>query len=246
MNLDVGITLPRLGLGTVAFGRDWGLKYARPTRLPSDAELDRLLATALELGVTLLDTAPAYGSSEERLGRLLQPWPGRFLLGTKAGESSTPTGSSHDFSAASIRASVERSLRRLKVDCVDFVFLHSSGDDRAALGGLETLLELREQGKLRVAGVSSKTVAGGLEALARGAALMLAYNPLDRSQQPVLDAASGRVPVLIKKPLASGHWTLRHPPADALSFAADHPAVSSVIVGTTDPEHLKTNAEAVL
>ena len=89
MNSNANIPLPRLGLGTVAFGRDWGLKYARRARLPSDAELDQLLGTALDLGVTLLDTAPAYGTSEERLGQLLRQWPGRFLLSTKVGETST-------------------------------------------------------------------------------------------------------------------------------------------------------------
>ena len=199
MNSNANIPLPRLGLGTVAFGRNWGLKYARRARLPSDAELDQLLGTALDLGVTLLDTAPAYGTSEERLGQLLRQWPGRFLLSTKVGETSTPAGSSFDFSPTAIRASVERSLRRLQVERLDFVFLHSNGDDEAALAGLETLCELRDEGKLGQPGLSSKTVTGGLAALDRDAALMLTYNPVDRSQEPVLNAAVGRVPVLINR-----------------------------------------------
>ena len=73
---------------------------------------------------------------------------------------------------------------------------------------------------------------------------MLTYNPIERSQEPVLDAAVGRVPVLIKKPLASGHWTLEHAPADALTFVAAHPAVGTVIVGTVNPEHLRANVAA--
>ena len=66
-----GIETSLLGLGTVKFGRTRGLKYPEPFSLPSDAEARRLLDTARDLGVNFVDTAPAYGASEERLGELL-------------------------------------------------------------------------------------------------------------------------------------------------------------------------------
>ncbi|MEM6794618.1 MAG: aldo/keto reductase [Acidobacteriota bacterium] len=242
-----GMTLPLLGLGTVAFGRDWGLKYPGSSPgLPADRRLDRLLGVAQELGVTLLDTAPAYGSSEERLGRLLASRRGVFQISTKVGEASTPRGSRYDFRPAAIRSSVERSLRRLRVETLDLVFLHSSGDDPGALAGLEALSRLREEGKLRIAGASTKTVEGGLAALERGAALMLSYSSRDRSQLPVLDRAAGRAAVLIKKPLDSGHGLRESSPAEALRDAASAAAVLSVLVGTTDPEHLRANAIALM
>ncbi len=240
------LDLPLLGLGTVAFGRLWGLKYRhQPTVLPSDLELETLLATAEEVGVNLLDTAPAYGDSELRLGRLLQhraSSSNRFLLATKVGEISTPEGSSWDFRPATVRASVERSLRRLGVDVLDLILLHSSGDDDAALLALDTLLELRHQGLVRAVGASTKTLDGGLRTINEADVVMLDYSLNNPAQRPVLDAALGCAGVLIKKPLASGHSSN---PDAALRFAASHPAVSSVIVGTTNPEHLRANAAAI-
>ena len=74
-----------LGLGTVKFGRNQGVKYPHAFALPSDGEIRNLLDLAWDLGINLLDTAPAYGSSEERLGQLLdhsQDW----IIVTKVGE----------------------------------------------------------------------------------------------------------------------------------------------------------------
>ncbi|MEM9557100.1 MAG: aldo/keto reductase [Acidobacteriota bacterium] len=237
----------RLALGTLAFGRTWGLKYPRPVVLPSDAELDRLLGVAAELGVDLLDTAPAYGTAEQRLGQRLHHHRGAFRLATKAGEESTPDKGSHfDFRPEALRRSVERSLRRLRVDCLDIVFLHAGADDHEALEGVETLRRLQEEGALRQVGASTKSVDGGLAAVAVCDVVMLAYNPIDRSQEPVLDAAAARgVGVLVKKPLASGHWATKRSAAEALTFAARPPAVSHVVVGTTSAEHLRSNAAAL-
>lgn len=69
-----GIVVSPLGLGTVALGRAEGLKYPRPVRIPTDEDALELLSRARAVGVNLIDTAPAYGLAEERLGSLL---PGR-------------------------------------------------------------------------------------------------------------------------------------------------------------------------
>ena len=67
-----GLRVSPLGLGTVKFGRNRGVKYPRTFELPTDRAILNLLETAWESGINLLDTAPAYGASEERLGRLLK------------------------------------------------------------------------------------------------------------------------------------------------------------------------------
>jgi aryl-alcohol dehydrogenase-like predicted oxidoreductase len=99
--------------------------------------------------MNLLDTAPAYGESEERLGRLLRRCRRDWVIVTKVGEEFQDGKSRFDFSAAATRASVERSLRRLGVDALDAVLIHSSGDDLHILereGVLPVLLDLQRGG----------------------------------------------------------------------------------------------------
>ena len=99
--------------------------------------MKQLLETAAELGVNLLDTAPAYGNSEERLGSLFRDQIRKrrsdWVLCSKAGEEFSAGESRFDFSANAITASVERSLQRLGTDYLDVVLVHSSGDDERLL-----------------------------------------------------------------------------------------------------------------
>src|SRR5690606_24883839 len=69
---STGLTVSPLGLGTVKIGRNQGVKYPSGFELPTDQQVRGLLAQARDLGINLLDTAPAYGLSEQRLGPLLQ------------------------------------------------------------------------------------------------------------------------------------------------------------------------------
>ena len=107
-----GLRVSPIGLGTTKLGRTQALKYPEPFELPSDDQIRELLATAREFGVNLIDTAPAYGTSEERLGALL-PNRSDWVIVTKAGEEFVDGPSHFDFSPAAITRSVERSLQRL-------------------------------------------------------------------------------------------------------------------------------------
>ena len=91
-----GIMVSCLGLGTVKFGRNQEVKYPRNFSLPSDNMILNLLDQAEDLGINFLDTAPAYGSSEQRIGRLLtlrQDW----IICTKVGEEFVTGKSFFDF-----------------------------------------------------------------------------------------------------------------------------------------------------
>jgi aryl-alcohol dehydrogenase-like predicted oxidoreductase len=81
-----GLSVSVLALGTVKIGRDRGVKYPVPFTIPDDDAVIELLNTAADLGINLIDTAPAYGNSEERIGRLLPQVRGDFLISTKVGE----------------------------------------------------------------------------------------------------------------------------------------------------------------
>ncbi len=240
---DMRVSL--LGLGTVKLGRNQGVRYAAPFDLPSDGDARRLLDAARSLGVNLLDTAPAYGSSEARLGRLLAGRRQDWTLVTKAGESFDGKRSRFDFTPEAIGQSIRRSCQRLCTDHIDLLLLHSNGEREAAMAqgeSLACLMQCKQQGLIRAAGVSVKTPTGARAAAAAGAdAVMLTCDP-ERSEDLGLiqELAAAGCGVLVKKALDGG----RQRP-ERLAPIAAQPGVSSIVVGTLNPRHLKENADVL-
>lgn len=247
-----GIEISVLGLGTVKFGRNQGVKYPDGFELPDDKALLHLLDTAEDAGINFLDTAPAYGISEERLGKLLHGRRQHWVISTKAGEEFQDGKSHFDFSAIAITRSIERSLRRLQTDYLDLVLIHSSGEDEKIIqedGVFDTLSRLKEQGKIRSFGMSTKTLAGGLLAAEQSDVVMMTYYPGYTDELPVIShARKYRKGILIKKALASGHLHLlpgEDPVASSLQFVLSEPGVTSIVIGTINADHLRHNAGAI-
>lgn len=244
----LGINVSPLGLGTVKLGRDQGVKYPNGFTIPDDVEARMLLKLARDLGINLIDTAPAYGRSEERLGPLLRGQRKDWVIVSKVGEEFEAGRSRHDFSAAHTRLSVERSLQRLETDFIDLVLVHSDGNDLHVLNDCavyQTLDALKREGKIRGFGFSGKTVEGGLLALQDGDCAMVTYNLNEQGEKPVLDyAAAHGKGVLVKKALASGHVCLSSgvdPVRASFELLFEHPGVTGAIVGTINPLHLAHN-----
>ncbi|QOJ17994.1 MAG: aldo/keto reductase [Phycisphaeraceae bacterium] len=240
-----GLSVSPIGFGAFKIGRNVGTKYAASYDLPDDAAAERLLHGVLDLGVNLIDTAPAYGLSEERIGRFLSRRRDEFVLSTKAGEEFSPeTGSRYDFSRGAIEASVERSRFRLRADVLDLVFIHSDGRDREIIehsGAVDALRALKDRGVIRAIGFSGKTVDGARLAIAWADAIMVTYHVNDRSHESVIaEAASRGVGVVVKKGLASGMLT----PDRAIPFVLGNPAVHSMVVGGLNLNHLRDNCRA--
>lgn len=160
-----GLRVTRLGLGSAPLG---GL--FNPV---SDADAERTVERAYELGLRFFDTAPLYGSglAERRMGRVLRQYPrDSYVLATKAGrlirQGAPPEPGQHyhgapqgmepvfDFSAEGVRTSVRESLERLGLDRVDVVHLHDPDDhyEQALTEGYPVLAELRGQGAIRAVG----------------------------------------------------------------------------------------------
>jgi len=246
---DTGLLVSALGLGTVKLGRDEGVKYPAAYTLPDPASARELLALAQDLGVNFLDTAPAYGSSEERLGELLRGQRQRWVIASKVGEIFDGGVSQFDFSPVAVRASVHRSLRRLQTDWLDLVLIHSNGRDADILthsGALEALRDLQLEGLVHSVGISTKTVEGGMQAARCVDVVMATLNPSHLQEWPVFEAcARSGCAVLVKKALASGHGAVGAGAVSAaLSLALSAPAVASVVVGTIQPVHLRANVAA--
>ncbi len=236
-----GLSVTPIGFGAFKIGRNEKTKYAQAYALPDDRTVDRLLNGILDQGIGYVDTAPAYGLSEERIGRLIGHRRKEFILSTKAGEAFENGRSRYDFSAAGIRASVERSLRRLQTDVLDIVFSHSNGDDIAiqqTTDAVTTLGDLKRQGLVRAIGLSGKTVEGALLALEWADAIMVEYHVGDQSHAAAIAAAGERgVGVVVKKGLASG----KLPAAEAIGFVLRNTGVTSLVIGGLNLEHLRAN-----
>jgi aryl-alcohol dehydrogenase-like predicted oxidoreductase len=255
-----GLSVSTVGLGAVKLGRNQGVRYPSGFELPTDDEAAAMLRAASDLGINLIDTAPAYGTSEERLGALMAShgWFGgrdRWVISTKVGEEFDGERSRFDFSPEGVQASVHRSLHRLRVDVLDIVLIHSSGEDEEILrrsGAVQALAELRRQGLVRFIGISSKTLSGGVLALDVSLdVLMLTLNAVESDQLPVvLEAGRRGAGVLIKKGLASGHAAVKPGQGGdavraAMGYIFDHAggAFSSIVVGTINTAHLRHNVE---
>lgn len=240
---NTGIAVSVLGLGAAKLGRTGAMKMA-PFPLPSMRQAKRLLDRARGLGVNLIDTAPAYGESEARLGELLAGRRGGWVLSTKAGERFDGRASHHDFSFAAVRDSVEASLKRLRTDYIDIVFVHSHGHDLEILRAgeaLEALRALRQAGKVRAIGFSHKGLAGARLALASCDAIMSHLSHRRRLEREVVAEAGRRhCGVLVKKALDSGAAA-----PESLGWVSRQAGVTSVLVGTVDAEHLEADVAAV-
>ena len=122
----------------------------------------RLLNAVLDSGINLIDTSIDYGRSEELIGRYVSHRREEYFLASKCGclLGDPPPGARppfpHDYSPGNVRAGIEQSLRRLRTDRLDLVQVHMS-PSRAQIEAdktIETLLSLRDEGKVRFIGMS--------------------------------------------------------------------------------------------
>jgi aryl-alcohol dehydrogenase-like predicted oxidoreductase len=155
-------TLGRTGAGVTILGYG-AMELRGGPRGPEvdDQDAGRLLNAVLDGGINLIDTSPDYGSSEELIGRYVGHRRDEFFLASKCGclielPTDSPPPYPHDYSPANVRADVEQSLRRLRTDRLDLVQVHMS-PSRATLEEnrtVETLRELKDEGKVRFIGMS--------------------------------------------------------------------------------------------
>ncbi len=245
-----GLSVSRLGWGTVKLGRNESVKYPKPFDLPDDATAIDIVLRMLDLGITLFDTAPAYGLAQQRLGQALGARRSEVVLVTKVGETFDHTTglSQYAFDPESARASLEHSLRLLRTDYVDLLLVHSDGNDLANQDDafIASLIDLRCSGLVRAIGFSGKTVAGHEHAVTWSDAIMVPLNMHDASHNDIVNLASKRgVGVLVKKALNSGHLDA----ASALQWcwhdATCATAIASVVVGSLSPDRMAANAHVL-
>ncbi|MFY9652267.1 MAG: aldo/keto reductase [Trebonia sp.] len=171
---------------------------------PRGPEIDddtagRLLNAVLDGGINLIDTSPDYGRSEELIGQHLGHRRDEFFLASKCGclieiPADAQPPYPHDYSPANVRADVEQSLRRLRTDRLDLVQVHMSPSVEQLRDNqtVETLQELRKEGKVRFIGMSGilPNLPGQI-AMDVFDAFQIPYSAVQRDHEELITAAAG-------------------------------------------------------
>lgn len=235
----------------------------------SEEHVGTLLNRAVDLGITLIDTARGYGLSEERIGRHLSYRRADFILSTKVGYGVPGFA---DWTYDGILAGVDQALRFMQTDYIDIVHLHSCPLVTLQQGEVITALhKAKEMGKVRVVAYSGENaeldwvVQSGLFGGVECSVNLCDQHSLNGALKI---AASNGIGVIAKRAVANAPWRFKERPVGqyceeywsrlqvmsldnqgidwqelALRFSVFAPAVSSAIVGTTAIEHLVYNLE---
>ena len=232
----------------------------------------RLLGSALDAGLNVIDTAECYQDSEELIGRAVGRRRQEYYLFTKCGHAQGFADA--DWDSDMMEKSIDRSLRRLRTDCVDLLQLHTCNEDMLRRGEvIEVLKRARQAGKTRYIGYSGDGAAA-LCALTCGEfdTLQTSVNIADQqSLRLTLPVAAERgIGVIAKRPVANVAWRYDELPDNsyhqeywrrlraldyeflngglasavsvALRFTLAQPAVATAIVGTRNPDRWLENA----
>jgi pyridoxine 4-dehydrogenase len=253
-------TVNRLGYGTMQLPGPgvWG-----PTR--DHDESIRVLRRALELGVTLIDTADSYGPhvADDLVREALYPYPDDLVIATKAGLTRSGPGQwGQNCHPAHLRASCEDSLQRLGLETIHLFQLHRIDSTVPADEQFGTLRDLRDEGKIQHVGLSEVSIAE-IEAARKVVPIVTVqnlYNLAERQSEDVLEYCEregiGFIPWF---PIASGRLAAHGgeaaalaaekgatPAQIALAWLLARSPVMLPIPGTSSVAHLEENCEAAL
>ena len=209
-----GLRVSEIGLGTVELGLDYGMPIAGEHLRPSEEQAARLLNRALDLGVTFIDTARAYGASEEVIGRALKGRRHEYVLATKLAPI-IEEGQSDQALADQVKASIAESLRLLQTDVIDLLQFHRSHVEVVKRGRvLAAAREAQKAGAVRFIGASTYGVEEPMAVLEDGGydTLQVAYNLADRTLEAKVLPLAQRlgVGVIVRSVLLRGVLTHRH------------------------------------
>jgi aryl-alcohol dehydrogenase-like predicted oxidoreductase len=241
------------------------------------AQADTILNAVLDSGINYIDTSIDYGLSEGFIGEFISNRRDEYFLASKCGCMTTgptvPSGSQpHVYTKENIVLGIEQSLRKMKTDYLDVVQFHGSPTQETLEenGSVETLLALKEQGKIRHIGMSG-TLPNLPKQIDMGVfdVLQIPYSALERQHEDLISKAAGAdIGNVIRGGVAKGDpgesgvpqpdpWTTFEKAGldelldegesrtdFLLRFTLSHPGMHTTIVGTLNPDHLNQNVAA--
>jgi aryl-alcohol dehydrogenase-like predicted oxidoreductase len=183
-----GLTVGAIGYGAMSFGRPYGQSAEQAT----DSTADALIGRAIELGVTLIDTADIYGqgTSEELIGKAIAGRRDQVVIATKFGivrSLAADGGPVMNGRPEYVRERIERSLTRLGTDHVDLYYQHRVDPDVPIEETVGAMAELVAEGKVRHLGLSEAAPdtirrAHAVHPIAGHRDRMVAVDPRDRAR----------------------------------------------------------------
>ena len=202
-----GLSVSEIGFGCWAIG---GNAFGNSYGSTDDAESQRAIRRAFELGCNFFDTADVYGHghSEELLGAALHEVRDQVIIATKA-------GGGGDFTPGYLRFAVERSLERLRTDRIDLLQLHNPAINLiSAVETYEPLEKMKREGLIRFYGVSVHPPEEGLAAVHASLpdTVQIVYNLARREAEDTFlaTAQAANVGVVAREPLANGFLAGRY------------------------------------
>jgi pyridoxine 4-dehydrogenase len=259
-SFTLGGDLPvaRLGFGAMRITGQgiWG-------EPPDPERAKSVLRRAVELGVTLIDTADSYGPevSERLIAEALHPYPAGLVIATKGGLTRSGPGAwERNGKPAHLLTACEASLKRLRLERIDIYQLHAVDPAVPFLDSLGALIRLKEAGKIRHIGLSNVTVQQ-LEQARKAVPIVSVqnrYSLSDRSAEGVLEACTQlAIGFLPWYPLAAGDLNRPGGPLDttakrhqatpgqvALAWLLRRSPAMLPIPGTSSVAHLEENVAA--
>jgi len=235
----------RISLGSVKFGRNTNVKYPQKFLIPNQKQVSDFISLAEEMGINLIDTAPAYGESEKKIGKAISKTRNKWIISTKAGEKYENEKSTFDFSKTGVWNSVHQSLKNLRTETIDILLIHSNGNDLDIINhsdAVETLIEIKKKGLARNIGMSTYSPEGTLAASGFSDVIMATFNLEDSSNLEAIKKAHKKgCGILLKKVFSSGKCRIK----ESLEFVFKHEAVHSAVIGTINKTHLVENVNLV-
>src|SRR5712664_2163943 len=257
VSLGGEISVHRLGFGAMRLTGEgiWGPPKDRRAALA-------VLRRAVELDINCMDTADSYGPnvSEELIAEALFPYPAGLVIATKGGWNRPgPNQWTHDATPSHLRKAVEGSLKRLRLDRIDVYQLHIPDPVVSFEASVETLAQLRNEGKIRLVALSNVTQEHVERArkIVPIVSVQNRYSFADREWDYLVDycerneiafipwfpLGAGKVAGEVLNRIAQAHHA--SPTQIALAWLLRRSPIMLPIPGTSSIEHLEQNVAAV-